>query len=75
MVKRAFAEVIKIRMRMRSSWVRVALNPMTGVLITDRRAETQTQRSPRERRGRFRMWPRAKGSLEPKIKKKKNVKS
>lgn len=45
MVKRPFAEVIKIRIRMRSSWVRVALNPMTGVLITDRRGETQTQRS------------------------------
>lgn len=38
---------------MRSSWIRVALNPVTGVLIRYRREDTQTQRRrPWENRGR-----------------------
>lgn len=52
---------------MRSSWMRVASNLVTGTLIGVRRGETQTQRrshvdTEAETRG---MWPHSQGHLEP----------
>ena len=51
--------------RMNSSWMRVALNPTTGVLV--REEETQThKRSPlRMEAETGGMWPPAQGHLEP----------
>lgn len=64
--------MIKIRIKVRASWINVALNPKAGVIIKGRRRETDRQEKPHEHRGRFRMWPQAKGCLVTKRIKKLN---
>ena len=64
--KRVSVYVVK-DLEVRSSWVRVALNPIERVLVRDKRGETQTQRrshvkTEAEMGG---MQPRAWGRLEP----------
>ena len=64
--KRVFVYVVK-DLEVRSSWVRVALNPTERVLMRDKRGETQTQRrshvtTKAEMGG---MQPQAWGHLEP----------
>ena len=49
--KRVFVYVVK-DLEVRSSWVRVALNPIERVLMRDNRGETDTEEKPREDRGR-----------------------